>query len=208
VTGGDSRDRILEALERGRGPARDRPALHRPLPMVGDPVETLRSRLVQNGGRLVRAAAGEWVREVEWSAPLESGPPLYVGAGVTALGGRDPRMPESSGVGQTATTPHALAPLEICVLAGDFAVVENGAVWHVPASPIERAATLLAQHLIVLVESQALVPTLHEAYSRIERTGASFGWLLSGPSKTADIEQALVLGAHGPRTMQLVLLDP
>ena len=57
----------------------------------------------------------------------------------------------------------------------------------------------------LVVEATELVPTLHQAYDRIDLELASFGWFLCGPSKTADIEQSLVLGAHGPCTMSLVV---
>ena len=51
------------------------------------------------------------------------------------------------------------------------------------------------------------MPTLHDAYQRIDLSTTRFGWFLCGHSKTADIEQALVLGAHGPRTMSVVALS-
>ncbi len=113
---------------------------------------------------------------------------------------------ENRGVGRTATHDRELDALDLCVLNAEFAVVENGAVWHQPSTPRERSAALLAQHLVVIVDAAELVPTLHQAYERIELAGLAFGWFLCGPSKTADIEQALVLGAHGARTMNLVVL--
>lgn len=46
---------------------------------------------------------------------------------------------------------------------------------------------------------------MHEAYSRTEKGGYDYGVFMSGPSKTADIEQALVFGAHGPIQVLVVL---
>lgn len=46
---------------------------------------------------------------------------------------------------------------------------------------------------------------MHEAYKRVEGTDYKYGFFVSGPSKTADIEQALVFGAHGPMNVLVVL---
>jgi L-lactate dehydrogenase complex protein LldG len=58
----------------------------------------------------------------------------------------------------------------------------------------------------VVVRAETLVHNLHEAYARIQ-LGPGFAMFLSGPSKTADIEQALVIGAHGPRSCTVLLLS-
>jgi L-lactate dehydrogenase complex protein LldG len=172
--------------------------------MPADPFATLAARVEQAGGSLQRASRRDWTRAIEWPLELDAVEQLFLGAGVAeqTAGALSPR-----GVGVTARQVHALAPLEICVLRAELAVVENGAVWQRPASSLERAAALLAEHLIVLVDETALAPTLHQAYQRIDLETTGFGWFLCGPSKTADIEQVLVLGAHGPRTMSLVALS-
>lgn len=195
----DAREAIFEALEAARPPDAPAPTRVDAPVMPDDPMATLRARVEQSGGRLQNASPRDWPAEIEWPTPLESVDHIYVcAAGQRALASR--------GVGAKPDRLQDLSALEVCVLQAEFAVVENGACWQIPPSPAERAATLLAQHLIVLVDSDAVVPSLHQAYDRIDLAEIDFGWFLCGPSKTADIEQALVLGAHGPRTMSLILL--
>ena len=91
------------------------------------------------------------------------------------------------------------------MITGELIVAESGAVWNVPRSPLERAAALLAEHLVLVVPENSLVASLHDAYARIDPAASAFGWFLAGPSKTADIEQALVLGAHGPCAATVLL---
>ena len=62
----------------------------------------------------------------------------------------------------------------------------------------QRIIPYICQHLAVIVKAESIVPTLHEAYEMIGTGDYGFGGFIGGPSKTADIEQALVLGAHGP----------
>jgi L-lactate dehydrogenase complex protein LldG len=192
-----AREEILERLERSRPPAVTRPA---PMPepsMPIDPMATLRDRLQEAGGSLQSASRSDWPEQIQW--PVDAATLQHVYSSLTAMPGR--------GVGLSATTHHDLADLDVCVLAAEFVVIENAAAWQRPTSPRERAAALLATHLIVVVEATEIVATMHQAYARIETADASFGWFLCGPSKTADIEQSLVLGAHGPRTMSLILLN-
>ena len=118
-----------------------------------------------------------------------------------------PEIP-ARGIALTAQTPHALAALDFAVIRGELIVAESGAIWNVPRSPLERAAALLAEHLVLVVPSDAIVPSLHDAYARLNPAADAFGWFLAGPSKTADIEQALVLGAHGPCAATVVLTTP
>jgi L-lactate dehydrogenase complex protein LldG len=86
-------------------------------------------------------------------------------------------------------------------------VAENGACWITDHGGANRAVCFLAQHLGVVVSAAALVNDLHEAYERISLERPGFAMFLSGPSKTADIEQSLVIGAHGPRSCTVVITE-
>jgi L-lactate dehydrogenase complex protein LldG len=90
------------------------------------------------------------------------------------------------------------------VLRGRFAVAENGAV-YVDADDLgARTDIVRVEHLVLAVPAEAIVATMHEAVRRIP-AGSRCGWFLSGPSKTADIEQSLVIGAQGARTLHVIL---
>jgi L-lactate dehydrogenase complex protein LldG len=78
-------------------------------------------------------------------------------------------------------------------------------VWITERALPHRALPWIAQHLAVVVSADKLVNDMHEAYERLE-VGGGFGCFISGPSKTADIEQALVIGAHGPRSATVFLV--
>jgi L-lactate dehydrogenase complex protein LldG len=89
------------------------------------------------------------------------------------------------------------------IIHGRFAVAENGAVYVDAADLSARNDVVRAEHLVVIVPVDAVVPTMHEAM-RLIPPASSCGWFLSGPSKTADIEQSLVVGAQGSRTHRVV----
>jgi L-lactate dehydrogenase complex protein LldG len=86
-------------------------------------------------------------------------------------------------------------------------VAENGAVWLSDEVMGQRVIPYICQHLGVVVRAESIVPTLHEAYDIIGEGTYGFGGFIAGPSKTADIEQALVLGAHGPLSMAVFILE-
>ena len=95
-------------------------------------------------------------------------------------------------------TPHPLENVDLAVITAEFAVAENGAVWVKNPDNRHRALYFLATQLLIVVPKENIVDTMHEAYERIEFDKSGYGTFISGPSKTADIEQSLVIGAHGP----------
>ena len=104
------------------------------------------------------------------------------------------------------TDAHTMAQLDVLACAGEFGVAENGAVWLGESAMGSRAAPFLAQHLILVLERSAIVPDMHAAYNRLDIAREGYGVFVAGPSKTADIEQALVIGAHGPRSLTVLLI--
>ncbi|TWT73901.1 LutC/YkgG family protein [Allorhodopirellula solitaria] len=102
--------------------------------------------------------------------------------------------------------PHDLAPLDWTIARGEFGVAENGAIWIDGDTLPHRVMIFIAQYLAIVISREQIVDQMHQAYMRIGTPKPGFGVFVSGPSKTADIEQSLVLGAHGCRELQVFLL--
>jgi L-lactate dehydrogenase complex protein LldG len=119
-------------------------------------------------------------------------------------------LPELDDVAELISTevdPHTFENVELAIIKAHFSVAENGAVWLTDEVMGQRIVPYICQHLAVVVRAENIVPTLHEAYERIGLGEYGFGGFIGGPSKTADIEQALVLGAHGPLSMSVFILN-
>jgi L-lactate dehydrogenase complex protein LldG len=117
----------------------------------------------------------------------------------------------------TVGSPHGLADVDVAILPGQFAVAENAAVWVTDRNVPLRVIYFICQHLVLVVPAGEIVDNMHVAYERLASAAAAaegrsvftepiFGAFISGPSKTADIEQSLVIGAHGPRSLTVFLL--
>jgi L-lactate dehydrogenase complex protein LldG len=102
--------------------------------------------------------------------------------------------------------PHTYDDVELAIIKAHFSVAENGAVWLTEEVMGQRIIPYICQHLAVIINADSILPTLHEAYEKIGAGDYGFGGFIGGPSKTADIEQALVLGAHGPLSMTVFIV--
>lgn len=108
---------------------------------------------------------------------------------------------------QSVSDPHQLAGVDLAIVDGQFGIAENAAVWVDGAMLKHRVLLFLAQHLVLLVDANTLCHNMHEAYHRLAFDSAGYGVFISGPSKTADIEQSLVIGAHGARSLTVILIN-
>lgn len=103
--------------------------------------------------------------------------------------------------------PHTLENTELTIVKAHFGVAENGAVWVTDTILGQRIAVFIPQYLAIVVHKKDIVATMHQGYERIGNQQYGFGTFIAGPSKTADIEQSLVLGAHGARSLIVFLMD-
>jgi L-lactate dehydrogenase complex protein LldG len=102
--------------------------------------------------------------------------------------------------------PHDLEMLNLAIIEGDFAVAENAAIWVSEKQLPHRALPMITQYLAIVIHKSDIVTNMHRAYERVQVNETGFGTFISGPSKTADIEQSLVIGAHGARGLVVYVM--
>lgn len=95
---------------------------------------------------------------------------------------------------------------DVGIIRGEFGVAENACVW-IPQTMKEKAIMFISENLIILLNKKQIVHNMHEAYKRIQFNDYGYGTFISGPSKTADIAQVLVMGAQAARSATVLLLD-
>ncbi|MBR5704282.1 MAG: LUD domain-containing protein [Bacteroidales bacterium] len=105
----------------------------------------------------------------------------------------------------TAGSAQALDGTDVGIIRGEFGVAENGCIW-VPQAMKERAVCFICEHLVILLPKNSIVNNMHEAYRQVSFNDYGYGTFISGPSKTADIAQVLVMGAQASRSVTIVLM--
>lgn len=104
----------------------------------------------------------------------------------------------------TVAEAQELNGTDVAVLRGEIGVAENGCVW-IPQTMKEKAVCFISEYLVIIVDRKNIVSNMHEAYARISMPDMGYGCFISGPSKTADIAQALVMGAQAARGVTVVI---
>lgn len=96
---------------------------------------------------------------------------------------------------------------DVGIIRGEFGVAENACIW-IPQTMKEKAVMFISENLVILLPKSQIVNNMHEAYKRIQfdKTYDGYGTFISGPSKTADIAQVLVMGAQAARSATILLM--
>jgi L-lactate dehydrogenase complex protein LldG len=203
-----SKDTILNSIRRNRPAAVELPELDRSWTTYADRRRQFIDVLEFVGGRAIVARSRDELDAELRQLPIFSGGGKVVSL-VLGVG--------SANVdGSSIDSPHGLADVDVAIMAGEFGVAENAAVWVTDRNLRHRVLYFLCQHLVLVLPASEIVDHMHAAYKRLgiagDRRGSTFsepkfGVFISGPSKTADVEQSLVIGAHGPRSLTVCLLD-
>ena len=194
-----SREKILTAI-RTNAPAGDfaHPGLDGDWIEYDDPAAQFAAVLQTVGGECRQLASSEEAQQT-----LAAWPPLQEAKQVCSLA---PELVAGNVDLDVVNDPHDLAAVDFAVLRAEFAVAENAAVWTTDAGLRHRVLPFLTQHLAIVVPAGEVLSNMYQAYRRLSFDQSGFGAFVSGPSKTADIEQSLVIGAHGARSLLVLLV--
>ncbi|MBD3629671.1 LUD domain-containing protein [Cyclobacterium sp.] len=190
-----SKESILAAIQKNKPDLLPLPE-HPEFPVEGDLVERYKSSIKSNGGQALEVSDPAEIRDYLELHFQDS--QMILSLSEVVKGNYDIALAED---------PHDLEHVELAILEGKWGVAENAAIWLPEESLKHRALPFIAQHLIVLLKKDRLLGNMHEVYQSINVSDSGYGVFIAGPSKTADIEQSLVIGAHGPRSMTVFLLD-
>lgn len=191
-----SREKILATVKKNQPAGQDLPEI--PLS------STETSNLIQQFVRTLGNIGGTAIEVNNWSE-IHSTLADRFPAGtrwISTIPGIEPAN-SPAGLGYD---PHTFENVTLSILKAHFGVAENGAVWITDECMGDRALPFICEHLALVIRAEDILPTMHHAYEKIGANSYHFGTFIAGPSKTADIEQSLVLGAHGPKSMTVFLI--
>ncbi len=194
-----SRNQILQSIRSHAISSEPLPELQTDGVQFDDPMAKFCEVLAMVGGRGIHVATLAEAQQALSEIPTYQSAKLRVSA--------IPGVGETNFDAAAVTDPHDFEAVDFAVLPGLVACAENAAVWVTDENVPHRVLYFLTQHLALVVPSRSLVHNLGQAYPRINVQSTRFSAWISGPSKTADIEQSLVIGAHGPRSLTVFLVD-
>ena len=162
-----------------------------------DPLAQFISMTEMVGGKVVKVEPGKDINEIIKE--------LYPDA--KEIASNLPEVTIATRNPDTIGSPQALNGTDVGVIKGVFGVAANACVW-VPQTMVEKAVCFISENLVILLKKSEIVNNMHEAYKRIcfDEKYDGYGTFISGPSKTADIAQVLVMGAQAARSATILLL--
>ncbi len=136
-----------------------------------------------------------------------------------ASAGVEVAIMDSSGAGEAEREHERSAAREAAIHADlgvtgvDYAIAETGSCVLLARTGVSRLVALLPPVHVAVVERGQVLPSLDELFTlrrraHLEGRGLGYMNIVTGPSRSADIEQTIVRGVHGPGNVHMVLVDP
>ena len=181
----NTKDSILSNLRQNVHETYDKPDLSFAKLTYPDPVEAfIHTATTSAGAKVIEMKEGDDINVLIHQAYPDA---KTIASNVSGI--KADRNPDS------VKTPQELDGTDVSVVLGTIGCAENDCVW-IPQTMEQRAVCFICEYLVIILDRKNIVNNMHDAYSRIEMPEKGFGVFISGPSKTADIEQSLVYGAQ------------
>ena len=191
-----SRNTILQAIKANR------PA-DKPLPVLNFELVTTYPDKLAQFGNVLASIGGEMIQHCDDALLLTEMQTLHE-AGHLVFSTL-PGMEFGDLTALKTAPPAALESVFKAYIPGVWGVAENGSIWVEETAMGNRLLPFICQHLVIVLDRDHLLDTMHHAYAQITPDREGFGMFLAGPSKTADIEQSIVIGAHGARSLRVLI---
>lgn len=190
-----SKEEILDSIRRNTRTKYGMPDLNQINTIVyPNPIEQFCTIMKQVGGKAILLKEGEDVNELI----------LRLNPEAKRIASALPEINCATFNPDHSDNPAELNGTDLAIIDGRLGVAENGAVW-IEQDVKLKAIYFISEQLIILLDRNKIVNTMQQAYKGVTTGKYGFGVFISGPSKTADIEQALVMGAHGAREVTVIL---
>jgi L-lactate dehydrogenase complex protein LldG len=209
-----ARDYILHKVRTALGRSAGQAPVRTPEARIEIPEVDLESRIQTFfscieilSGKTYRAADPEDARDyvariLGGKTAVSSNAPILAECGITGLPG------VRAGFRTEPELREVCSTAEVGITGADYALADTGSLVMLSSAEEARMISLLPPVHIAIVEKSKLLTGLDELFTVLPdpNAGTSSMVLITGPSRTADIEQILVRGVHGPGEIHVVLL--